>query len=172
MTGQETKAGLLQAIQQEQAQWEELLLEVGQSRMLEPGVAGDWSFKDVIAHLTGWRQRAIARLEAAQRGTSPAPPPWPASLKTDDDINTWIHAESLDRPLPEVLQASRDSYQQLIEGVRNHSEQDLMEPGRFSWMAGEPLGPAVVSASREHFKDEHEPGIRAWLATAAPAATA
>ena len=43
------------------------------TRMDQPGVAGQWSVKDVVAHLASWRKRTVARLQAAARG-APEPP--------------------------------------------------------------------------------------------------
>jgi hypothetical protein len=57
MTETPSKAGLLAQIEREQAFWTQLLAEIGTEHMLQPGAAGDWSFKDVVAHLNGWRTR-------------------------------------------------------------------------------------------------------------------
>ena len=40
----------------------------------QPGAMGDWTFKDVAAHLTAWRRRTVVRLEAAARGEAEPPP--------------------------------------------------------------------------------------------------
>jgi hypothetical protein len=50
------KAGLLALLDQRQRDWETTLGEVGAARMDRPGVNGDWSFKDIVAHLTGWNR--------------------------------------------------------------------------------------------------------------------
>ena len=82
-----TKTALLADLQREQEQWEALLAQIGESRMDQGGVAGEWSIKDIVAHLTGWRRRIVGRLQAAQRSEGEPPPPWPAHLQTDDEIN-------------------------------------------------------------------------------------
>jgi hypothetical protein len=40
--------------------WGDLVAEVGRERMLEPGPMGEWTFKDMAAHLAAWI--ATARL--------------------------------------------------------------------------------------------------------------
>jgi hypothetical protein len=45
------RAELLAELKSEQEAWERLLGEVGEDRMEEPGVAGAWSIKDIVAHL-------------------------------------------------------------------------------------------------------------------------
>ncbi|MGH2505096.1 MAG: hypothetical protein ACRDID_21510, partial [Ktedonobacterales bacterium] len=62
-----SKAQLLADLRSEQDGFEALLDEVGEQRMIQPGVAGDWSMKDIVAHLTGWRRRSVARFQAALR---------------------------------------------------------------------------------------------------------
>ena len=39
---------MLDIMSAERAQWEGLLAQVGEARMAEPGVAGDWSVKDMF----------------------------------------------------------------------------------------------------------------------------
>jgi hypothetical protein len=46
-----TKAKLIDWARRERAGWEQLLADVGEARMSEPGPMGDWSFRDLLAHL-------------------------------------------------------------------------------------------------------------------------
>ena len=62
------KAQLIEQVRQARAQWVGLLGEVGIDHMEQPGAMGDWTFRDLLAHLNAWWQREVARLEAAQRG--------------------------------------------------------------------------------------------------------
>ena len=64
--------------------WEALLAEIGPERLDQPGVNGNWSMADIIAHLTGWNRKLVADLQAAQRGDPTPAPPWPAHLETED----------------------------------------------------------------------------------------
>jgi hypothetical protein len=45
--------------------------------MDQPGVAGSWSRKDIISHLTGWRRFIVVRLRSERNGKRDAPPPLP-----------------------------------------------------------------------------------------------
>ena len=100
------KSELLNWLQEEYQQWEAFLDQIGPARMEQPGVTGDWSMKDIVAHLTGWNRWLVARLQAAQRGEPEPPPPWPAHLQTDDEINAWIYASNRGRSVREVLDES------------------------------------------------------------------
>ena len=161
-TGTASKERLLDDLRDEQARWEALLQDIGEDHMTQPGVTGQWSIKDIVAHLTGWRQRSVGRFQAALRH-EPAPlPPWPPHLETDDEINAWIYAANRDRPLADVLRDSREVFEQLVETLDAFPAADLLDPTRFPWLdaADLPLTGAVFYA---HFHEEHEPDMRAWL---------
>jgi hypothetical protein len=167
MTATTSKAAWLERIEQERQIWERLLAEVGEARITEPGAAGDWSFKDVVAHLNGWRVLTLARLEAARDGREPERPPWPAHLDADDEgdvdeINGWIYRASQDRSLQDVLAEYSQSFNRMAAAVGGLSDQELTEPGRYPWLGGHPLE-AVLDGTFGHFHEEHEPGLRAWL---------
>ena len=160
-----TKDDLLAHIRAEQADWRALVAEVGEGRMEQPGPMGDWTFKDLVAHLLGWRERTIRRLEA---GPGPEPPtPWPAHLGVGDadsevdEINNWIYERYRGRPLADVLAEADASYDRLAAAIAALPDEDLASPVRFPWMEGKSL---VDGDLFDHLHEEHEPSIRAWLA--------
>jgi len=159
------KSDLLAQIERERVLWEQLVAEVVEYRMLEPGATGEWTFKDVVAHLNGWRSKTLARLDAARDGNAPAAPPWPAHLSEEDDvkeINAWIYEANRNRPLHEILDEYHRSFSHMRDVVSALSERELTEPGRYDWMESAPLA-AVITASFGHLHEEHEPALRAWL---------
>ena len=154
------KKEFLDGLQAEYRGWEALLAQIGEERMEQPGVAGEWSIKDIVAHLTGWRRRTVGRLQAAQRGLEEPAPPWPAQLQEDDEINAWLYETNRDRPASEILADSRRVFEELVAAIEALPERELLDPGRFPWTGGEPLSPATLFA---HFHEEHEADMRAWL---------
>jgi hypothetical protein len=135
--------------------------------MERPGATDNWSFKDVVAHLSGWRARTINRLEAELGGEKPAQQLWPSDWDEESDeglekINNWIYERNRDRSLQEVLAESRQQYRRIRELVAAFAEAELLDPHRFHWMNGTPL---AEIAGFGHFHEEHEPTLRAWLAT-------
>jgi hypothetical protein len=155
-----TKSEFLDDLKEENRQWESLLAQIGEARMDQPGAAGEWSIKDIVAHLAGWRKWTVLRLKAARAGVRDALPPWPPHLQTDDEINAWIYAENRERSVSDVLQESRQVFQQLLAALEALPEDELMEPNRFPWMEGIPMSAAAFYA---HFHEEHEPDMRFWL---------
>ena len=158
-----TRDELVQQIRDEQAAWNALLSEVGEDRMEEPGPMGEWTFKDLAAHLLGWRERSLDRIESGPGGDPPTP--WPASLQSDDEINDWIHQQHRDRPLGDVLADVDRSYERLASLIATMPDDDLLTPGRWSATFDGMEGPLVDTDFFGHLHEEHEPAIREWLRT-------
>ena len=154
------RADLLAELKSENEAYESLLAQIGEERMDEPGAAGAWSIKDVVAHLAAWRRRTVGRLEAAARGEPEPAPPWPADLHDDDEINAWFHARDRAKSVPEVLAESRRVFQQLLSAIEKVPEDVLEHPERLPWWQGTPVNGAAFFA---HFHDEHEADVRAYL---------
>jgi hypothetical protein len=158
-----SKTQLLTELHNEQTAWEALLDEIGEAHMTQPEVAGGWSIKDIVAHLTGWRRRTVLRLRAALDPMVDMTPPWPAELNGDDDvdeINDWIYKTNRDRPLADVLNDSREVFQQLVAAIDALSDEQLNDPQRFPWLEGERLTGSFLFG---HFHEEHEPDMHTWL---------
>jgi hypothetical protein len=155
---------LIANVRATQDRWRRLVSDVPRERMEQPGAMGDWTFKDVALHLTGWRRRTIRRLEAAAAGEPEPPNPWPDDLGDDEDdtINAWMHERTKDRPLDEALAEADAIWDEFAAVVATLPEDLLTDPTRFDWMEGVALADGDFAA---HL-DEHEPGVRAWLARA------
>jgi len=57
-----TKKTLLELIRAERARLDETIGAFSEDQLLEPGVVGDWSVKDVLAHLSAWERRLAQRV--------------------------------------------------------------------------------------------------------------
>ncbi|HET9588597.1 MAG TPA: ClbS/DfsB family four-helix bundle protein [Anaerolineales bacterium] len=159
------KSELLNWLQEEYRQWEAFLDQIGPARMDQPGVNGDWSMKDVVAHLTGWNRWLVARLQAAGRGEPEPPPPWPAHLQTEDEINAWIYEYNRGRPVAEILEETNRVFQQLVAVIQSLPDDiriETIEPAYYLVWVDDQRFPA--GEFFDHFRDDHEPDIRAWLA--------
>ena len=154
------RAELLAELNSEQKAWEGLLAQIGDDRMDEPGVQGQWSIKDIVAHLTAWRRRTVGRLEAVANGQPEPKPQWPADLHDDDEINAWFHARDRGRSVRDVVTESKAVFQKLASAIEKIPEDKLDDPKSFPWMEGTPLSGAAFFG---HFHDEHEADMRAWL---------
>jgi hypothetical protein len=148
------------------ADLDRLIAKAGPTRLELPGAAGDWTIKDVIAHLTFWRWWSVRRLEAAVRNDVPVPP-WGSGLDENDEedterINQQAYESNRDQSIADVLRDSRETFDRAEAALQALSEADLFEANRFSWLGGANVS-AVVHGSAGHLY-EHEAMINDLLA--------
>jgi DinB superfamily len=154
-------AGILRT---ERIRWNALLAQVGADRMEVPGIEGEWSVKQLVAHLT-WYEQAIVdgARQVVTTGTFTRPRDrGPYAGLSMDELNDRIAAESRERPLTDVLtEADRvfDQLTRLIEAV----PQDLLNDPHILGLPDDLLPwMGVANNSYSHYR-QHEDSLRAWL---------
>jgi hypothetical protein len=154
------KSELLNWLQEHVQQWEAYLDQIGPARMDQPGVNGDWSMKDIVTHLTSWNRWLVVVLHLRARRTfHPG-----QRLLAEDDIS-WIYESNRGRSVREVLDESHQTLQQLlatIESLPDDIRIKRVEPAFYLVWLGDERFPA--GEFFDHFRDDHEPDVRAWLA--------
>jgi predicted enzyme related to lactoylglutathione lyase len=158
-----TKADLIAARRAGQADLEVALAAVGEARMTEPGAAGHWSVKDVLAHIAVGDEWTADQIERATRGD---PPPSAVEMRQmqadgffDNEFrNTYYYNENKGRPLADVLAWQRTAREQLLNALEAAPDAVLAQPDW--WTGGRPLA-EVIPTTHDH---EHAEGICAWLA--------
>lgn len=151
------KQELLSKIEAAHSEWQSFLGQVDQARLDEPGVTGDWSVKDLLAHLSSWQQRVLDRMDADKTGV-----PVEFAGRDLEEINVALYERNRDRPLDTVLSEAKETYSRFMERVRGLSEQQLFEPGHFSFTKENPVYDWIAGDTFEHY-DEHSATIREWL---------
>ena len=159
------KYELLRRLQVAAEQFEALLEEIDPMQMDQPGVNGDWSMKDLIAHHTGWNHRLVDCMRAAQRGQPFPPTPWPVELESEDDINAWIYASNREYSVRDVLEDMRQTHGELvavIQALPDDVRIEVAEPSfHLLWVGDQRF---LADEFFHHFHDEHEADVRAWMA--------
>jgi hypothetical protein len=156
-----TKDELIQKIESEWANLQSALDGLTEEQMHQPGVVGDWTIKDILAHITAWQTRLITTLFKAERGVTPeATEP----SKTVDQMNEKFYRELKDRPFDQVWDDLDSSYHQLLGRLEGWKEKDLFDPKRFKWMQGSPFVEYIAGDSYEHYA-EHAAQIGEWRRT-------
>jgi uncharacterized damage-inducible protein DinB len=122
------KATFIETLHAGRAEWEALLAEVGEARMLQPGAAGEWSVKDVIAHVM-WSEREMVGV--MQTHALVGSDLWDLP---EDERNAVVFAEQRDQPLHDVLSEEQQVYAQFLEAVQALSDEDFTDPHRFREM--------------------------------------
>jgi hypothetical protein len=155
-----SRSELLEAIRTEHNRLEVTLAQLDEAQMIRPGVVGDWSVKDILAHIVAWEQRMVRWVGEALQGKLPADPD---NWDQVHALNAQIYQENRDRSLADVLEEFPRSYQEALHVAETTGEKDLLDPGRFAWREGKPLWKVVAANTCWHYR-EHDESIRAWLA--------
>lgn len=155
------KRELIANIEAGRARLNAVLAQVPAERMTEPGVAGDWSVKDILAHLAVWSSRAVTLLFQAERGGKMQ---LPQSNSADwQDVNAQDYAAQKDRPLDRVLADFHGAHNQLIKRLQAWPDDNaLFQKARFPALKSDSLADHVWSASGEHDAG-HCAQIEDWL---------
>jgi uncharacterized damage-inducible protein DinB len=152
------KTVFINTLKQSRAEWEALLAQIDEERMLQPGAAGKWSVKDVIVHVT-WSEREMVPIMSTRELVGSEL--WELS---DDERNEIVYQQNRDRPLQEILQEEQQAYADLFEAAQTLSDEDLNDPHRFKQMPEEWVPWQIIAGcSFKHYQD-HMPSIREWLA--------
>jgi len=156
-----TKHKLLTELRLARLEWDALMAEVGEERMLIPGAAGVWTVKDVIAHLTSYNRWFVNASEAYFRGEMP---PRDGTEGMDaETLNQHFYQQNKDKPLAQVLAESRQVYQRLLELVEAHTEEFLIQPQHFEGVPGTFVVWEILDGDNYGHSREHAYTIRQWL---------
>jgi DinB superfamily len=156
-----TGAQLASILQAERTRWNTLLAQVGLERMDVPGVEGEWSVKEVVAHLTWYEQSIVEGAQQALRtGTFTRRRPAGVGL---DEMNAQIAAASRAQPASDVLAEADAVFGNLLSVVAACPQDILNDPQRLGLPEDMVPWMGVANNSYAHYR-QHETALRAWLA--------
>jgi uncharacterized protein (TIGR03083 family) len=146
-----TKNALLDAIEIERSALEALLASLSPEQMTEPGTVGEWSVKDVLAHLIEWEQMVLRWHSAGRRGKVPVTPSEEFNWAQLPQLNRQIFEKHHDRPLADVQREFKTSFKKILKTIQGLSNADLFSHGRFAWTKNNTLGAYFVSNTSSHY---------------------
>jgi hypothetical protein len=97
--------------------------------MLEPGVTGAWSVRDIIAHVTTWDEEALKHLPLVLKGGKP--PRYSLTYGGIDAFNALMTEQKKDLSLPEVLRQMNDTHRRVLNLIESAPESQLKGETRF-----------------------------------------
>lgn len=152
------KETFMETLRATRTEWESLLAEIGEERMLLEGANGVWSVKDLVAHIM-WGEREMVGV--CQQRALVGSDLWEM---TDDERNPIMVSWYRDTPLQAVLSEEREVYARLLAEVEQLSDADLNDARNFrdmppDWQPWQ----VIAGCSFKHYRD-HMPTLRAWLA--------
>ena len=99
------------------------------TEMLEPGVTGNWSVKDIVAHVTSWEEEALTHLPVVLAGGRP--PRYSVTHGGIDAFNAQTTARNRELPLADVLRRRDDTHRRLLEFIQGAPEETFATDTRF-----------------------------------------
>lgn len=145
-----SKEELLAQMTQARARLDDVIGRIPRDRLLEPGRWGNWTLKDLVAHIA-----AYERWTAEQSGPDPAPEKiaemTAQSEGGTDALNQSIYEQHRDDPPDAVLEESRAAYETLRQAIEALDENALARP---RWWTGDAsLLSAIPDQSYAHYRD-------------------
>jgi hypothetical protein len=126
---------------------------LSRSVLLAPGVAGDWSVRDIIAHVTWWEEEALKHLPLILAGGRP--PRYSVTYGGIDSFNAQMTELKRHLSLSEVLRQQEDTHRRLIDFIEGAPDDQLIRETRFRHR--------LRLDTYSHYR-EHVEMIRQWRA--------
>ncbi|HYP39900.1 MAG TPA: DinB family protein [Chloroflexia bacterium] len=126
--------------------------------MLQPGACGDWSVRDILAHLAAWDRSQTAMYRAMISGERH--PMLDLDEEANESFNHEHHQATLDAILDEVITELMASREEMIEVLREIDNTALFAPAPGDDHADMSIA-ACISVSVNH-DEEHAQMIEDW----------
>jgi hypothetical protein len=153
-------AQVLSLMDQGHARLDATVGRISRERMVAPGADGEWSAKDIVAHLA-WSEREMVGVlrQRAMIGSELWRLP-------QDERNAAVYAENRDRALDDVLDEAQRAFADLRAEIARLSGAEMDDPALIADMPGG-LAPWQLLAGNtwKHY-EEHLPALQALADTA------
>ena len=126
--------------------------------LINEGVLGEWTIKDLLAHLTVWEAELVTLIAFTRQGKRPK---ISITGRDVDELNAKWYAENKSRPLDRVLADFHGVRKQTIRQVETLNEADLTDSQKYPWLNNIPLWKWIAEDSFAH-DAEHAVHIREW----------
>ncbi len=152
-----TKSELLDQMRSEHGLLGATLARLTHAQMLLPGVDGEWSVKDALAHISTWERWMIRWTKSLLQCEKPdTPEPWNV-----DRMNAETYARVKEIALADVLEEFRLSYWDSVALAESLNEKQLQTKYPDTWPMG-PLWEGIADNTSRHYK-QHRGDIQVWI---------
>ncbi|GIK41497.1 MAG: hypothetical protein BroJett011_53300 [Chloroflexota bacterium] len=93
------------------------------SQLTEPGVTGNWSVKDILAHVTTWEEEALKYLPLIVKGGRP--PRYSVKYGGIDAFNAQMTEQKRGLSLADVLRQLDETHRRLIVYIQSVPEEQF-----------------------------------------------
>ena len=122
------KQQLLKRLEKAWTSLKESFVGLSNSQMMQPGVVGNWSVKDILAHVTTWEEEALKYLPLIINGGSP---PRYIQYGGIDAFNAQMTEQKRGLVLTDVLWQLDETHSRLIDYIQGVPEEHVTQETRF-----------------------------------------
>lgn len=119
---------------------------------IKPGVNGEWSIKDILAHLNAWHKLFFTWYEEGRGGNKPEMPAPGYTWKTTPQLNERIFQEHRHQAYETTVADLQASHQQIMALIASHSDEELFTKKLYQWTGSTSLGSYAISATSSHYQ--------------------
>src|SRR5437867_6008574 len=121
--------GLLKRLDQAWAAFQQSYAGLSDAELMEPGVTGAWSVRDIIAHVTWWEEEALTHLPLILAGGKP--PRYSVTHGGIDAFNARMTEQRKHLSLAEVLKQQEEVHRRLVAFVAGAPDDQARGETRF-----------------------------------------
>lgn len=123
------KQQLLAKVETAWAELKEAYTGLNEAQLTLPGVTGEWSVRDILAHVTTWEEEALKYFPLILEGKRP--PRYKDLYGGVDAFNAHMTEAKRSLSLSEVLQQFEDTHHKFVEAIDNAPEEQFVSETRF-----------------------------------------
>ncbi len=123
------RAQLLSRLDKAWQAFQESYAGLSDKEMILPGVTGDWSVKDILAHVTWWEEEALAHLPTILENRTP--PRYSVTYGGINAFNAQKTEQKRDLTLSQVLRQQADTHRRLVDLIQSVPEDQFVRETRF-----------------------------------------
>ena len=143
------RAELLRTITAAHGEMAQLLDRISDERLQDPTM-GDWTGKDVLAHLAWWHDHSLLVIESLRAGRQPYDTTDPAN--STDSFNERAHREHSHEHSDVTRAAFDQSFERLVAAIMLLSDDDLFGADRWPWLGDEALVEMLLWDTARHYE--------------------
>ena len=158
-----TKATLLALSQEEYEALNNLLAGFSDDQLCQAGAVGEWSAKDVLAHLHAWQGMVLGWLAEERAGRKPELPAPGYKWSQIPAINQDIYEHYQNHTLEDVRGLLAETHKEMMSLIESLSQDQLYSPGHFTFTSKNNLATYLISSTSSHYlwaRTESRKGLR------------
>jgi hypothetical protein len=123
------KVQLLNKLERAWASFQKSYASLTDEQLMQPGVTGNWSVKDIMSHVSWWEEEALKHLPYILQGRKP--PRYSVVYGGIDAFNAQMRELKRSLPLSEVHEQMEATHFRLVEYLQSVPEEQFTMETRF-----------------------------------------